>query len=140
MSEVIRRYALEPLSGEGGFFRFISRFGADAGCIFYLVTSNSFSSLHRLVDDELWFFLDGDDAIQLTFDEETGHGVSVPLDRDHRTSLVKGGLWQATKLVEGGRWALFSTVMSPHYDESMYSSPPARLLEDHPFLKEYLNA
>ena len=53
---------------------------------------------------------------------------------------VKGGLWQATKLVEGGRWALFSTVMSPHYDESMYSSPPARLLEDHPFLKEYLNA
>ena len=109
MSEVIRRYALEPLPGEGGFFRFISRFGADAGC-------------------------------QLTFDEKTGHGVSVPLDRDHRTSLVRGGLWQATKLVEGGRWALFSTVMSPHYDESMYSSPPARLLEDHPFLKEYLNA
>lgn len=141
VADVIERYGLTPLEGEGGWYRFITRFsGLEAGSIYYLVTPTSFSSLHRLSEDELWFFLDGDECEQLTFSEEDGESSIAILGKECRHSLVKAGLWQATRLKEGGRWALFSTVMCPHYDEGMYSAPDEAMLERHPFLKDYLNA
>lgn len=140
IDRIIEKWGLSPLEGEGGWFRFLTCFSSkDAGSIYYLVTEDSFSSLHRLSEDELWFFLEGGVARQIIFDEETGKLEERVLDADHRHSLVRAGLWQATKLVDGD-YALFSTVMCPHYSDEMYSSPTARLLEANPFLKEYTNA
>lgn len=138
VSELIRKWKLVPLAGEGGYFRFITEFSSlNAGSIFYLVTKDSFSSLHRLEEDELWFFLEGGSAIQLVFDENSQESETRILSAQSRVSLVKKGLWQATKLEEG-EYALFCTVMCPHYEDWMYSSPDEALLKRFPHLREYI--
>ena len=86
----------------------------------------------------MWFFLEGGECEQLVFDEKNGKCEKRILSSRHRDSLVKEGKWQSTRLKEG-EWALFATVMCPHYTDDMYSSPDERLLEKHPFLKEYCN-
>ena len=55
--DIINRLKLTPLDGEGGYFRFLHEFGEGSGSIYYLVTDDSFSHLHALSSDELWFFL-----------------------------------------------------------------------------------
>ena len=89
-----------------------------SGCIYYLVTKDSFSSLHRLSCDEMWFFLEGGECEQLVFDEKNGKCEKRILSSCHRHSLVKEGKWQSTRLKEG-EWALFATVMCPHYTDDM---------------------
>ena len=131
----IKELNLMPLEGEGGYFRFLHLFGDEAGCIYYLITADEFSSLHMLDEDEIWFFLEGGEAEQITYTE----GGSVQkriLDENNRNSLVKKGEWQSTKLIEG-EYALFSTVMSPHYEDCMYHAPTRELLEKCPELVEY---
>ena len=132
----IKQLSLSPLPVEGGFFRFIHLFGDSSGAIYYLVTKDSFSSLHKLAKDEVWFFLEGGKCEQLTLTE--GGSIKIkPLDENNRTTLVKAEEWQATRLVEG-EYALFSTVMSPHYEAEDFSSPSDELLEQYPLLKEWL--
>ncbi len=136
VSEVIRKYGLSPLEGEGGYFRFVSSFSSlDAGFIYYLITPESFSSLHRLSSDELWFFLEGGRAQQIIYDEDRGEKHELILSEDCRHSLVRAGLWQATRLVSG-EYALFSTVMCPRFSSSMYFAPHDGLLQAEPSLKE----
>ncbi len=134
--KIIERLNLEPLPNEGGYFRFLERFGEDSGCIYYLVTKESFSSLHKLKKDEVWFFLEGGRCEQLTLKE--GESVRyTTLDSFNRMRLVKADEWQATRLVEG-EYALFSTVMSPHYEDEDYIMPNAALLECYPELRSFL--
>ena len=131
----IRELSLMPLEGEGGYFRFLHLFGDSAGCIYYLITPSDFSSLHMLDGDEVWFFLEGRKAEQITYSE----GGSIKkriLDSKNRNCLVKKGDWQATRLIEG-EYALFCTIMSPHYEDKLYHAPERRLLELCPELKEY---
>lgn len=121
---------------EGGFFRFIHLFGDSSGAIYYLVTKDSFSSLHKLSKDEVWFFLEGGKCEQLTLTD--GGNIKIkPLDENNRTTLVKAEEWQATRLVDGD-YALFTTIMSPHYEPDDFSSPSEGLLERYPALREWL--
>ena len=136
ISEIIKKYNLSSLPGEGGFFRFISEFG-NAGCIYYLITKDSFSSMHKLSDDEMWFFLEGGEAEQLIIDSNGKEEIRV-LNQDNRDSLVKGGSWQGTRLLDG-EYALFSTVMSPKYCDEMYLSANDDLFISHPKAKEFIN-
>lgn len=139
VSFLIERYGLSPLPGEGGFFSFNGEFGSGAGSILYLITEDSFSTLHMLRSDELWFFLEGDPAVQLTGSEGDGFSETV-LSSENRFALVKAGLWQATRLEKGGTFALFSTVMSPRYVAEDYLAPSPSLFERNPFLKEFCHA
>src|SRR5262245_32308762 len=117
--EVKRRFGLEPLAHEGGFFR---RTYESAGkfsprghkgerhystAIYYLVTPESFSSLHRVPQDELFHFYAGDpvEMLQIT---ETGEKklivIGNDLSRGHEPQCVApGGVWQGTRLISGGR-------------------------------------
>ena len=85
--EIIKKLCLSPLQGEGGYFRFVQEFGEKSGYIYYLVTEDTFSHLHLLDTDELWFFLEGDEAEQTIVDEKGSIERRV-LDSDHRDSLV----------------------------------------------------
>lgn len=136
VSDIIRRYNLSPLPGEGGYFRFIDTFGENSGCIYYLITEDTFSSLHKLTDDEMWFFLEGGEAEQLIIHPDGTEEVRR-LSGESRSSLVKAGCFQGTKL-KSGSYALFSTVMSPRYRDDMYSAPDEEYVAAHPSAKEYL--
>ena len=120
--EIIKKLCLSPLQGEGGYFRFVQEFGEKSGYIYYLVTEDTFSHLHLLDTDELWFFLEGDEAEQTIVDEKGSIERRV-LDSDHRDSLVSKNTYQATRIkkrVLG--YTLFSTIMSPRYRDDMYKS------------------
>lgn len=120
IDELIRTLGLLPLEKEGGYFHFISQFGDGAGTIYYLVTEESFSHLHQLSEDEAWYFLEGDPVRQILLGAD-GKVSSCVLDEDNRVRIVPKGVFQATFIPEPRKgYALFTTVMSPHYREDMY--------------------
>ena len=140
---IIELLGLAPLEGEGGFFRqtWIRSAGSEepqaepeATCIYYLITPDSFSTLHRLRHDEMFHFYLGDPCISTmiapdgTLHRATlGHDLLGGMQVQH---LVPGGYWQATRLIEGGRFALLGTTMSPGYHPSGFELAQAGDLVD----------
>lgn len=122
--DVIRALDLQPLPGEGGYFRQTWIQGEESErpigtAILYLITPESFSGLHRLDADEVFHFYLGDPCGQITIDR---HGVlrsivlgSEILAGEQVQSIVPTGCWQGTKLLPGGTWALVGTTMAPGY-------------------------
>lgn len=136
IDELKRLLRLEPLDGEGGWFAETYRarqilpsgpLGPDrpgprslATAIYYLLTAETFSALHRLRSDEIFHFYLGDpvEMVQLAPD---GGGRVVLLGTDLAAGmrpqiLVPAGVWQGMKLVAGGRFALLGTTVSPGFD------------------------
>lgn len=137
VEELIRKYELAPLQGEGGYFRFISTFGENSGCIYYLITPSSHSKAHMLDNDEAWFFLEGGRAMQVVCNPDERTFEERILDEGHRFSLVKKGTVQTTFLLSGS-YALFSTVMSPRYRSEDYHEVEDGIIGLFPILKEHL--
>ncbi len=135
---LIQKLGLKELEGEGGYFRkyYTHRSGSAilGGTIYYLVTEDSFSSLHWLPTDELWYFLQGSLLEQLVLYPDGRHSLSHlgPVGEGvGPLSIVPGGCYQGTKLVEGG-YALCATTMCPPYDQSRYKQGTIDLVQDYP--------
>ena len=58
IDQIIQRYHLEPLAGEGGYWAPIHRneFG---NAIYFLLTRDEYSAWHKLEEHESWVHLDG---------------------------------------------------------------------------------
>lgn len=141
MNEEARRLiaalSLEPLAGEGGFFRRVHTFfdesGAESGStILYLMAGSEFSALHKLQSDEVWTFLEGDPVEQLTIDDTGKHSI-VQLGKASEgkspVSVVKAGHWQATKPITIDGWALCTATMVPPWDEKDFVLADQKLLD-----------
>ena len=132
--QLIRHLRLGPLPIEGGYFRqtwssddLVSIPGYDsprpAGtAIYYLLTSDpdSFSALHRLATGEMYHFYLGDSVEMLLLAEGTP-GRRIVLGPDlpggqHVQYVVPRSVWQGSRLVPGGRFALLGTTMAPGFD------------------------
>ena len=137
-NDIIRHLGLEPLPGEGGLFRrayvasetipsaaLPTRYGGDrplGSAIYYLLTDDpgSFSALHRLQTDEVYHFYLGD-PVALFLLHPNGSVEDRVLGSDllggqHVQSAVPRGVWQGSRLVDGGAWALLGTTMAPAFD------------------------
>ncbi len=97
-----------------------------ATAIYYLLTPNSFSIMHRLQTDEIFHHYIGDpvNMLQLLPD---GSGQLVMLGNDilngmHPQVIVPKGVWQGAKLAPGGKFALLGTTMSPGFDSTDYET------------------
>lgn len=140
--DVKRLLQLVPLELEGGFFRetYRSRWTipgdylpegmrgqrAIGTAIYYMVTPESFSTLHRLPGSEIFHFYLGDPVIMLQLHPEATT-ATVTLGHDigagHQPQVVvRGGVWQGLRLAEGGKWALLGTTMSPGFDYADYET------------------
>ncbi len=135
----MHKLGLEPLDGEGGYFRkiYTHRRGSEVlgGTIYYLITEESFSSLHYLPTDEVWYFLEGDTLDQLVLYPDGRHLLSklgTVQASVNPIQIVPGGCWQGTKLAEGGSYALCSTTMVPPYDHSRYQQGTRDLMQLYP--------
>jgi predicted cupin superfamily sugar epimerase len=149
-ADVSRLLDLVPLPGEGGRYRQTwvsgdtlplgdagSRYRGDkpAGtAIYYLVTDapDGFSALHRLPTDEVYHFYLGDPVEQLLLYPD-GHSDVVVLGQDLLAGqrvqhVAPREVWQGTRLVPGGRWALLGTTMAPGFDISDYEAGDATAL------------
>lgn len=132
-AEIIALLELEPLPGEGGFFRrthesaVVLPSGRAAGtAIYFLITPEGFSALHTLATDEIWHFYAGDPVEHLMLDPASRTGAKTLLGPDlaagHRPQLVvPGKVSQGARLAAGGSWALLGCTMSPGWDEREFT-------------------
>ncbi len=136
--DVIKILNLKPLPEEGGFYRETARASeliephGYAGsrslstAIYYLVTHDSFSALHRVPGPEIFHFYLGD-AVQMLQIREDGSSKIVVLGPDLRAGMqlqviVGGNTWQGLRLSDGGSFALLGTTMSPGFDFKDFES------------------
>jgi predicted cupin superfamily sugar epimerase len=138
--DVIALLGLEPLPGEGGWFRQtwvspgIDPNGVPAGtAIYYLVTPDSWSALHRLRDDEVFHFYLGDPCTMLMVSPE-GELREIRLGSDLAAGevvqhVVPAGWWQGTQLAPGGAWALLGTTMAPGFHLDRFELATAETLD-----------
>lgn len=132
---IIKQLGLEP-HPEGGFFHetyrscekiaaaaLPTRYGEDRSvstAIYYLLTPDSFSSLHRLRSDEIFHFYAGDPVTMLQLHDD-GRGETITLGQDITAGqrvqvVVAKDIWQGMFLNDGGAFALLGTTVAPGFD------------------------
>ncbi len=137
--EIIERLGLVPHPEEGGFFREtyradevveaagLPRHYSTARCmgtaIYYLLTPDTFSALHRLASDEIFhFYLGG--AVQMLQLAQDGTSKSVVIGSDiaagHEPQvIVPRGVWQGARLLTG-EFALLGCTVAPGFEFADY--------------------
>jgi uncharacterized protein len=129
---------LEPLPVEGGYYAETYRsahtvakdslptgYPGDRALstgIYFLLTPEGFSAMHRLRGDETYHFYLGDpvEMLQLKPDGTgepilIGPNIAAGMRLQH---TVPGGCWQGSRLAPGGKFALLGTTMSPGFDSA----------------------
>src|ERR1700760_3326929 len=126
-NEVKKLLGLVPHPREGGWYvrTFEARefVAAEVGrrrtstAIYYLLEPETFSEMHRLKSDEVFHFYMGD-AVEMLQLAPGGGGERMVMGTDlaagERPQVVaRRGVWQGSRLVRGGRWALMGCSVSP---------------------------
>lgn len=134
--DMIKKLDLKPLPGEGGYYR--ETYRSEVSCavlldlasapvnrnvstaIYYLVTPDSFSTLHRVKSDEIFHFYSGDPVEMIQIDD-AGNVTRQVLGSDvlkgeQPQVVVPKGVWQGTRLITGGKWALMGTTVAPGFE------------------------
>lgn len=158
---IIDKLGLKPLSIEGGYFyetyrseEIIPQAGLDRryGCdksvstaIYYLLTPDTISRLHRLKSDEIFHFYAGDPVEMLQLEADGSSRVVIignDLESDQQPQvIVPRGMWQGCRLVKGGSWALMGTTVAPAFDYVDYECADAEtLVEQYPEYAEMIRA
>ncbi|MGI5835524.1 MAG: cupin domain-containing protein [Chloroflexota bacterium] len=140
--EIIEALRLKPHPREGGYFvesyrseeringgTLMGRYSGSRSvstAIYYLLTPDSFSEMHRLQSDEVFHFYLGDpvEMLQLWPD---GKGIVVKLGTDISAGMrpqvvVPRGVWQGARLAPGGQYALLGTTVAPGFEYVDYES------------------
>jgi predicted cupin superfamily sugar epimerase len=159
--DLIRLLSLAPLPGEGGWYRETYRSGVripatglprayggprDAGtAIYYLLTSDTFSAIHRLRGDEIFHFYLGDPVEMLHLRPDGTGGTIVlgssPGEGMHPQVVVPAGVWQGARMREGGRFALLGCTVAPGFEfEDFELGKRAELVREYPELAEAIRA
>lgn len=155
-ADIIRRLDLVPHPAEGGWFRETWRAAESVGqdalpgrytgarafgtAIYYLLTPDTFSHLHRLKSDEVFHFYLGDPVEQLHLHPDGTAGrvvLGTDLAAGHQPqAVVPAGVWQGARLVPGGSVALLGCTVAPGFDFADYDhadpAERARMLERWP--------
>ncbi|MFZ5979983.1 MAG: cupin domain-containing protein [Candidatus Zixiibacteriota bacterium] len=146
--DIIEFLGLKPLEFEGGYYRetyrspdlirsayLPERYHTDktlGTAIYYLLTPETRSRLHRLPTDEIYHFYLGDPVTTLLlYPDNRGEVVTLGQDmaRDQLVQMVvPAGVWQGSMLVEGGRYALLGITLAPGFDKDDFESAEFSLM------------
>ncbi len=108
--EVISRFGLLPLEGEGGFFSMVQR-DEYGNAIYFLMTPGQFSAWHRLSERETWVLIGGDPLALHVKDEQYER---IELSRSGELSAsVAPGEWMAAETL--GEWSLVLCYLAPPF-------------------------
>ena len=157
--EIIERLGMQLHPEEGGYFvetyksgELISKLGlperypserAFGTAIFYLLTPDTVSALHRLASDEIFHFYLGDPVTMLQLHPD-GSSTVVTLGRDilkgqELQVLVPRGTWQGSFLNETGEFALLGCTVAPGFEYADYEAGDREtLLQQYPDLEELI--
>lgn len=143
--KIIEILDLKPLDPEGGFFRESYRSGdiikkealpafyggcrAAGTAIYYLLTPDSFSAIHKIKSDEIFHFYLGDPVEMLLLYPEGAGRIEImgqDIGGGQKLQLaVQRNVWQGARLKPGGKFALLGTTVSPgfEYDDFILGTP-----------------
>jgi len=134
--KIIEMFDLKPLPQEGGLYKETYRSNeivpkdmlpkrylgdrAYGTAIYYLLTPETKSLMHRVNSDEIFHFYLGDavEMLQL-FADSTGKILTLGTDilhGEHVQLLVSRGIWQGMILKKGGKFALMGTTVTPGFE------------------------
>jgi len=153
-ADIIRLLRLEPLTIEGGFFHETYRSPQKielplyrgprslATAIYYLLTPDTFSRMHRVPGEEIFHFYLGDPVEMLQLGER-GTGEIITMGQDIAAGMklqhiVPGGRWQGARLRAGGKFALLGTTMSPGFEYEDYEAGGDELMKRWPKFKDFI--
>jgi uncharacterized protein len=154
-----RLLGLKPLPVEGGFYAepyrsdeniprnaLAARYGGErcfGTAIYFLLTAEAFSALHRLQSDEVYHFYLGD-PVEVLLLREDGAPETVTIGTDLAQGMrpqlaVRRETWQGLKLKSGGTFALLGTTVSPGFEFDDFELGDRRsLLAAYPDLSEMI--
>jgi predicted cupin superfamily sugar epimerase len=153
--EIIQLLDLKPLPSEGGYYRetFRSTLQVRAGsppytrlastAIYYLVTPDDFSALHRVKHDEVFHFYAGDPVEMVQFESKSECKIFTlgkDLLKGQKPQIVVPALtWQGCRLIEEGRWALLGCTVAPGFQFEDFELGSRELLtQEFPKLREII--
>lgn len=146
--EIKKLLNLSPLPVEGGYFvetyrspeslpaaALPSRYQGQRSfgtAIYFLLTPDTFSALHRLKSDEVYHFYLGD-PVTLLFLHPDGGSEALTLGHyigagQRLQAVAPRGTWQGSFLQPGGAFALLGTTMSPGFDPADFELGDRQLL------------
>jgi len=144
---IIKKLELKP-HPEGGYFRETYRSLGEINkeslntdyngkrnystCIYFLLTSDTFSAFHKIKQDEIWHFYDGSPIILHTI-SETGDYKKHTIGRDFSRGeipqlVVPGNHWFAATVINKNDYSLVGCTVSPGFDFSDFELPTRKEL------------
>ena len=166
-NDIVELLDLAPLPDEGGFFyetykseTIVNVNGINQTAstqIYYMITEESFSALHKLTKDEVWHFYLGDPAELLLIYDDGQHEI-ITLGNDIMNGeilqfVVSQGIWFGVKLQNKGTsrvrrgnaqklkcgYALFGTTVAPGFEFSDFTlGPRDELIDQFPDLQHLI--
>jgi predicted cupin superfamily sugar epimerase len=119
--EIVAVLDLEPLPEEGGLYRQV--WATPHGtAIYFLITPEEFSAMHRLGGPEIWHHYAGAPARMLLLHPD-GTWERPWLGDDLRSGqrpmqVVEAGTWMGAETT--GEWTLLGTTMAPPYHPAQF--------------------
>lgn len=139
---LIDKLGLKPLPIEGGYFAetyrcdevvpasaLDGRYAKEKSlctAIYYLLTRETVSRMHRVKSDEIFHFYAGDPVEMLQLMPDGSHATIVlgsDIEAGHTPQvIVPHGVWQGCRVKPGGSWALMGATVAPAFDYEDYEN------------------
>ena len=88
--------------------------------IYFLLTAGNFSAFHRIKQDEMWHFYEGDPlVVHMIFPDGAYQFQKIGLNFENGELpqfVVPKGIWFASEVVDGGQFSLVGCTVSPGFD------------------------
>ena len=159
--QIIEHLQLVPLTIEGGYFRETYRapttipasalpdeYAGDRNAstaIYYLLTPDTYSAIHRVRSDEVFHFYAGN-AVEMLQLRPDGSARIILIGNDLAAGqepqvVVPAEGWQGCRLIPGGSWALMGCTVSPGFDYTDFElADRAQLTASYPDFAEMIAA
>ena len=157
--QIIKRFKMQPLRQEGGFFietyraadvlkKEILPLGVSgdrnlSSVILYLLTAKTVSVMHRLKYDEMFHFYLGNPVTMLQLHPD-GSSEIITLGHDIFNEqkvqvIVPKGTWQGAFIQPGGKFSLMGCSVAPAFDEADFEiGDRETLLAKYPDMQELI--
>ena len=147
---------MKPLPQEGGYYvetyrcgekiTLLARYSSDRNlqsAILYLLTPDTFSSLHRLKSDEIYhFYLGGPVKMLLLYPDGSSELITLGHNITNGQQVqvtVPQGSWQGCFLSKAGEFALMGTTMSPAFEFADFEAgQQEELIKQYPDRRELI--
>ena len=101
-------------------------------CIYFLLTSDTFSAFHKIKQDEMWHFYDGS-PIMIHMIYPDGEYASIKLglnlaNGEVPQAVVPGGTYFGSEMISKSDFALVGCTVAPGFDFADFEMPPRSVL------------